>query len=206
VAYSLAVYSSRGNQAHYAISFGEPLFKSIPRDFEIKLLPRDVAELIYPAPYRDALDHYCAALGVDPRIVLSLARQESRFNPIAKSNASARGLLQLIPDTAEKLAKEESLDGFRLDDVYNPEIAVRLAARYVADLNKLFAGDPYAIAASYDAGEQSVERWIFRSGSKDTDRFVAEIAIPETKDYVAKVLSNYWAYADLYTQDLRPAF
>src|SRR5215471_3968993 len=206
LAYSLAVYSSRGNQAHYAIAFGEPLFKSIPRDFEIKLLPRDVAELIYPAPYRDALDRYCSALGVDPRIVLSLARQESRFNPVAKSNASARGLLQLIPDTAEKLAKEESMDGFRLDDVYNPEIAVRLAARYVADLNKLFAGDPYAIAASYDAGEQSVERWIFRSGSKDTDRFVAEIAIPETKDYVAKVLSNYWAYADLYTEDLRPAY
>jgi len=206
VAYSMAVYSSRGNQAHYAIAFAEPLFKSIPRDFEIKLLPRDLAELIYPAPYRDALDHYCSALGVDPRIVLSLARQESRFNPVAKSNASARGLLQLIPDTAEKLAKEESMDGFRLDDVYNPEVAVRLAARYVADLNKLFAGDPYAIAASYDAGEQSVERWIFRSGSKDTDRFVAEIAIPETKDYVAKVLSNYWAYADLYSQDLKPAY
>jgi soluble lytic murein transglycosylase len=206
VAYSMAVYSSRGNQAHYAISFAEPLFKSIPRDIEIKLLPRDLAELIYPAPYRDALDHYCSALGVDPRIVLSLARQESRFNPVAKSNASARGLLQLIPDTAEKLAKEESIDGFRLDDVYNPEVAVRLAARYVADLNKLFAGDPYAIAASYDAGEQSVERWIFRSGSKDTDRFVAEIAIPETKDYVAKVLSNYWAYAALYTRDLKPAY
>jgi soluble lytic murein transglycosylase len=206
VAYSMAVYGSRGNQAHYAIAFAEPLFKSIPRDFEIKLLPRDLAELIYPAPYRDALDHYCSALDVDPRIVLSLARQESRFNPVAKSNASARGLLQLIPDTAEKLAKEENIDGFRLDDVYNPEVALRLAARYVSDLNKLFAADPYAIAASYDAGEQSVERWIFRSGSRDTDRFVAEIAIPETKDYVAKVLSNYWAYADLYTRDLKPAY
>jgi soluble lytic murein transglycosylase len=206
VAYSMAVYSSRGNQAHYAIAFAEPLFKSIPRDFELKLLPRDLAELIYPAPYRDALDHYCSALGVDPRIVLSLARQESRFNAAAKSPASARGLLQLIPDTAEKLANEEGIQGFRLDDVYNPEVAVRLAARYVSDLNKLFAGDPYRVAASYDAGEQSVERWIFRSGSKDTDRFVAEIAIPETKDYVAKVLSNYWAYTDLYTRGLKPAF
>jgi soluble lytic murein transglycosylase-like protein/TolA-binding protein len=202
--YSMAVYCNRGDQAHYAIAFAESAFSSVPRDYQLALLPRELAELLYPAPYKDVLNRHSSALGIDPRIVLSLARQESRFNPRAKSTASARGLLQFIPETALKLAGEESLTHFQLDDVYNPEVALGLATRYVSDLIKLFPDNPYAVAASYDAGEQSVERWIFRAHSSEVDPFVAEIAIPETKDYVAKVLSNYWAYSELYTKDLKP--
>jgi soluble lytic murein transglycosylase len=102
-----------------------------------------------------------------------------------------------------KLAAEEGIRNFELDDVYEPEIAVRLSVRYVADLFKLFPNNPYAIAASYNTGEQNVERWIFRSRSKDVDRMTVEIAIPETKDYVAKVMCNYWAYQQLYSRDLK---
>jgi soluble lytic murein transglycosylase len=103
-----------------------------------------------------------------------------------------------------KLAAEEGIKNFELDDVYNPQVAVRLASQYIADLLKLFPNNPYAVAASYDSGEQGVERWIYRSRSNDVDRFVVEIAIPETKDYVARVMSNYWAYRQLYTEDLKP--
>lgn len=203
-AYSMAVYSNRGDQSHIAIAFAEPLFKSIPQDYRLDLLPRDLIELLYPAPYRDALNRYGAAQGVDPRLVLSLARQESRFNPSVKSAAAARGLLQFIAETALKLAGEEGMEGFRLDDVYDPQIAVRLAVRYVADLLKLFPDNPYAVAASYNTGEQNVERWIERARSGDVDRLLAEIAIPETKDYVAKVMNNYRAYRQLYALDLTP--
>ncbi len=128
-AYSMAVYSNRGNQAYRAIAFGESAAKAIPQDFQLDLMPRDLVELIYPAPYRDAFDRYSPALGVDPRLVLSLARQESRFNPSVKSSASARGLLQFIPETAETLANEEGMKKFDLDDVYMPEVAVRIAVR-----------------------------------------------------------------------------
>jgi peptidoglycan lytic transglycosylase len=203
IAYSIAVYSNRGDQSNQALQFAEPLFKSVPQDYRLELMPRDLAELMYPAPYRDALNRYSSPLGVDPRLVLALARQESRFDPSVKSQASARGLLQFIPETAEKLANEEGMRDFELDDVYDPQIAVRLSVRYVANLLKLFPNNPHAVAASYNTGEQNVERWVFRSRSTDTDRFVAEIAIPETKDYVAKVMANYWAYRQLYTEDLR---
>ena len=86
--------------------------------------------------------------------------------------------------------------------MYNPEIAIRLAVRNVADLFKLFPNNPYAVAASYNTYDTNVERWIFRARSSDIDRFVAEIALPETKDYVAKVMGNYRAYRQLYTEDL----
>ncbi len=202
--YSMAVYSNRGDQSYHAISYAEPLFKSVPQDFRVELMPRDLIELLYPAPYKDALNHYTPKLQVDPRLVLSLARQESRFNPTVKSPAAARGLLQFIAETAEKLAQEEKLKNFELDDVYEPETAVRLAVRYVADLLQLFPNNPQAVAASYNSGEQGVERWIFRARSGDVDRLVAEIALPETKDYVAKVLCNYRAYQQLYAKDLKP--
>jgi soluble lytic murein transglycosylase len=203
-AYSMAVYSNRGDRSHYAVQFAEPVFKSIPQDYRLELLPRDLVELLYPAPYRDALNRFGGRLGVDPRLVLALARQESRFNPAVKSAAAARGLLQFIAETALKLASEEGMKGFELDDVYNPEIAIRLAVRYVADLFKLFPGNAYAVAASYNTGEDNVERWIFRARSGDVDRLLAEVAIPETKDYVAKVMNNYRAYRQLYTRDLKP--
>ena len=202
--YSMAVYSNRGDQAFRAIAFGESAAKSVPQDFQLELMPRDLVELIYPAPYRDAFDRYAPGAGVDPRLVLSLARQESRFNPAVKSQASARGLLQFIPETAQLLANEEGMKDFELDDVYMPEVAVRLAVRYVADLLKLFPNNPHAVLAAYNTGERNVERWIARSRSNDVDRLVSEIAIPETKDYVAKVMNSYRAYMLLYTQDLKP--
>jgi soluble lytic murein transglycosylase-like protein/TolA-binding protein len=200
--YSLAVYSNRGDQSWFAIAFAEPLARSVPQDYRVELLPRDFAELLYPAPYRDALNRYGQANHIDPRLVLALARQESRFNPRVKSPAAARGLVQFIQETALKLANEEGIKNFELDDVYEPEIAVRLASRYVGDLLQMFPDNPYAVAASYNTGEANVERWIFRSRSSDVDRFTVEIAIPETKDYVAKVMSNYWAYQALYDESL----
>lgn len=202
--YSMAVYSNRGDQAYRAIAFGESAAKAIPQDYQLELMPRDLVELIYPAPYRDAFERYSPAARVDPRLVLSLARQESRFNPSVKSPASARGLLQFIPETAQTVADEEGMKGFELDDVYMPEVAVRLAVRYVADLLKLFPNNSHAVLAAYNTGEKNVERWIARARTSDVDRLVSEIAIPETKDYVAKVMNSYRAYMLLYTQDLKP--
>ncbi|HVG21227.1 MAG TPA: tetratricopeptide repeat protein [Blastocatellia bacterium] len=203
-AYSLAVYSNRGDEGWYAIKFGESVARTIPQDYRLELLPRDLAELIYPAPYRDLLNRYGSKNQIDPRLVLSLARQESRFNPSVKSPAAARGLLQFINETALKLAEEEGIKNFELDDVYEPEVAIRLASRNVANLLKQFPDNSYAVAASYNTYDTNVERWMYRSRSNDIDRFTVEIALPETKDYVAKVMNNYWAYQQLYSRDLSP--
>jgi soluble lytic murein transglycosylase len=200
VAYAIAVYASRGDQAQLAMAFSDEIDRLIPEDYRIELLPRELAELFYPAPYRDIFNRYAEANGVDPRFMLSLARQESRFNPRARSRAAARGLMQLIRETALRLAQQEGIP----DEPYDPETAIRLSSRYVRELESLFPNNPYAVAAAYNAGEQSVERWILRAASNDPDRLVAEIPIPETKDYVAKVMVNYHAYCTLYDSSLGP--
>ncbi len=103
-AYTLAVLYKRGENANRAVRYAEPLWKKVPADYLLELAPRELVELLYPAPYAEALNEYAPPRGVDPRFVLSIMRQESRFRPEAKSIAAARGLLQFIPSTANQIA------------------------------------------------------------------------------------------------------
>lgn len=203
--YSMTIYNARGSRADGAIQAGLGLAGRLPSDFRVELLPREVAELLYPAPYRDALRRYAIPMGVDPRFELSIARQESLFKPWVKSPAAARGLMQFIPETANRIARSLGIERFDQDDLYEPEIAVRIGARYLADLFGLFPDNPYAVAASYNGGEDNVARWAKRSAdASDPDLVVAEISYKETKNYVFKVMNNYWSYQALYTRELNP--
>jgi soluble lytic murein transglycosylase len=202
-AYTLAVYFKRGDSAAHAIRFAEPLWKKIPADYLLELAPRELVELLYPAPYAAALLEYAPSRGVDPRFVLAIARQESRFRPEAKSGSAARGLLQFIPSTADVTAVQLGKPDFRQDDLYDPHIAVLFGAQYMGNLFKQFPGMPQAVAASYNGGEDNVERWVARARSNDPDRYVLEISFTQSKDYVYKVLPNFWVYQMLYTDQLQ---
>jgi soluble lytic murein transglycosylase len=201
-AYSLAVYSSRGNHAERAIKFAEPLFNSIPDDYRVELLPRALAEMLYPAPYRDALVRHAVSRNVDPRFVLSIARQESRFNPSVKSVAAARGLLQFISSTSEQIVAQLKLSDFEQDDLYHPSVAILIGSQYMQNLFNEFK-TPQAAAAAYNGSEVSVRRWLARTRSPEVDRFVIEIGKRETKDYVFKVMNGLWAYQALYQNEIK---
>jgi soluble lytic murein transglycosylase len=203
-AYTLAVLFKRSDNAGHAIRFAEPLWKKFPADYLLELAPREMVELLYPAPYGEALREYAPPRGVDPRFVLAIMRQESRFRADAKSVSAARGLLQFIPTTANKIAAELGIQNFRQDDLYNPRIAVLFGSQYMGNLFKLFPEMPQAVAASYNGGEDNVARWVARAHSNDPDRYVIEIGYTQSKDYVFKVLSNYWTYQKLYNEQLQP--
>jgi soluble lytic murein transglycosylase len=202
-AYTLAVLFKRGDDANHAVRYAEPLWKKVPADYLLELAPRESVELLYPAPYRTALLEYAPGRGVDPRFVLSIMRQESRFRPEAKSNAAARGLLQFISSTANTIAAQLNLKDFQQDDLYNPRMAVLFGSQYMGNLFKLFPDMPQAVAASYNGGEDNVARWVARAHSNEPDRYVLEIGFAQSKDYVAKVLPNYWTYQMLYSYQLQ---
>jgi soluble lytic murein transglycosylase len=202
-AYTLAVLYRRGENANHAVRYAEPLWKKVPADYLLELAPREMVELLYPAPYARALTEYAPPRGVDPRFVLSIMRQESRFRPEAKSIAAARGLLQFIPSTADRMAGELSLADFRQDDLYNPRTAVLFGSQYMGNLFRQFPDMPQAVAASYNGGEDNVARWTARARSNDPDRYVLEIGFTQSKDYVYKVLPNYWVYQALYDEQLK---
>jgi soluble lytic murein transglycosylase len=72
----------------------------------------------------------------------------------------------------------------------------------MGNLFKLFPEMPQAVAASYNGGEDNVARWVARARSNDPDRYVIEIGFSQSKDYVFKVLANYWVYQSLYNEQL----
>ena len=204
-AYTLAVIFKRGDNADHAIRFAEPLWKKAPADYLLELAPRELVELLYPAPYAAALREYAPPRGVDPRFVLAIMRQESRFRADAKSVSAARGLLQFIPTTSNRIAAQLGIQNFRQDDLYNPRIAVLFGSEYMGNLFKLFLDMPQAVAASYNGGEDNLARWVGRARSNDPDRYVIEIGYTQSKDYVFKVLPNYWTYQKLYNDQLQIA-
>jgi soluble lytic murein transglycosylase len=203
-AYTIALLSLRAGFPNRAIRFAEQLWKTLPADYVLEVAPRDLVELLYPAPYRDSLLKHAPSRNVDPRFVLSIARQESRFQADAKSVAAARGMMQFISSTASKTASELKLTKFDQDDLYNADTAILFGSQYLSNLFKLFPDQPQAVAGSYNGGEDNLARWIARSRSTEADRYVPEIGFSQTKDYVYKVLANYWNYQRLYDAQLNP--
>jgi soluble lytic murein transglycosylase-like protein len=156
----------------------------------------------YPVVFRAELLRESAKRKIDPRFLLAVMKQESSFRPEAKSPAGARGLLQLVFDTATKYSKKAGYPDLRPDDLYVPAVNIAIGAEYIRDLKDEFGGLYEAIAASYNGGEDNVARWLNRSKPKEAGIFAAEIGFAETKDYVFKVMSNYRVYRELYNEDL----
>lgn len=158
---------------------------------------------LYPAPHREVLLRAVRGKKVDPRFVLAIMRQESGFRAAARSQAGARGLLQLTIDIVNKYGERAGLRDVREDDLYRPEINIPIAAAYLDDLFRMFPDLPEAVAAAYNGGEDNVERWVRRAAHADPGVFTAEIGFAESKDYALKVMANYRAYKTLYTSDLK---
>jgi len=203
-AFTIAVFSLRAGLPNRAVRFAEQLWKTVPADYVLELAPRNQLDLFYPVPFRNSLLKHAPSRNVDPRFVLAIARQESRFQADAKSVAAARGMMQFIPSTANQIAAELKLQSFDQDDLYNADTAILFGSQYLSNLFKLFPDQPQAVAGSYNGGEDNLARWIARSRSKEADRYVPEIGFSQTKDYVYKVLANYWRYQRLYDAQLEP--
>ncbi len=202
--YTIARIALQADLPNRAIRFAEPVWKAIPADYVMELAPRDMVELLYPVPFRESLIKHAASRGVDPRFVLSIARQESRFQVEAKSVAAARGMMQFIPATANEIAAQLNLANFEQDDLYNADTAILFGSQYLANLFKQFPDQPQAVAGSYNGGADNLARWIARSKANEADRYVPEIGFTQTKDYVYKVLANFWTYQRLYDAQLQP--
>ncbi|MBV9653783.1 MAG: lytic transglycosylase domain-containing protein [Acetobacteraceae bacterium] len=138
--------------------------------------------------------------GVDPAIVLGLIRQESSFDTGAVSPAGARGLMQLMPATAEGVARRlgEQTSGFTLttDGSHN----MRLGTAYLAAMLDQFGGSLPLAAAAYNAGPNRVREWLGsngdpRAGTADMLDWIELIPFTETRNYVQRVLENTVVYA-----------
>jgi soluble lytic murein transglycosylase len=201
--YAIALPCARGDCADRTVKFSEPLLRALPEDYRPELLPRDMAEIFYPFPHRNSLKRHAVPRGVDPRFALSIARQETRYDPREKSPSAARGMMQFIASTANQIAAQIGLRDFDQDDLYDADTAILFGSQYMKNLFAEFSS-PQAVAAAYNGSEDSVRRWKARARSNDVDRLVIEMVKRETKDYVFKVINFYNAYRAIYPDQERP--
>jgi soluble lytic murein transglycosylase len=160
-------------------------------------ISHDVAERVrYPRAYWDLFSSAATRLALDPYLVLALSRQESLFNPRATSSSNARGLMQLIPSTARKMATQNGMDTERIR-LYEPSVNVQLGTSYLKNLFEMFHGDEFHAVAAYNGGENAVMKWLAKSPGPD-DEWVENIAYKETRDYVKKVIGGRREYLLLY--------
>ena len=193
----------KADRADLGLAIIEPVWKKVAADYPIELMPPAQLRLLYPAVFQDDLIRESVERGIDPRLMLAIMRQESRFQPDAKSFAAARGLMQFISTTSTRVASELEIKGFAQDDLYSPTNSILFGSHYVKTLFAAFPEQPDAVVASYNGGDDNMKRWLARSRSSLPERYVPEIMFTQTKDYVYKVMANYRMYKYLYDAELR---
>jgi len=189
-----ALALNRGGAAHESIYAVEVMMKSVPRDFHPDLLPPVVQQLLYPRYFYNFVLEDAKKYNADPALVLAIMREESRFNPRAKSQAAARGLLQFIITTARDIGRDVGLVEVDPADLYDPRIIIRLGAKYISELSGQFGGNRYRATAAYNAGPKQVALWTRLQPAPGDDYFVSAINFDETKAYVKKVMRSYERY------------
>ena len=155
--------------------------------------------VLYPLAFWAAVQREAAAQAIDPLLVLAVMRQESLFDPEARSSANARGLMQLLPATAHRVARADPAVS-EDDNLTRPERNIQLGVRYLRSLLDLFQGDTLKALAAYNGGENAVEKWERQFASLAADEFVECITFRETRDYVKRVIGNYERYRQLYAR------
>jgi soluble lytic murein transglycosylase-like protein len=187
--------ASASRESIYAI---EVVMKSIPKDFHHALLPAAVRQLLYPRYFYSFIAADAKRYEADPSLVLAIMREESRFNPRAKSQAAARGLLQFIITTARDIGRDIGLVDVDPQDLYDPRVIIQLGAKYIAELAEQFGGNRYRTAAAYNAGPKQVALWSRLQAADGDDYFMTAVNFDETKHYVRKVLNSYEMYSAIY--------
>ncbi len=152
-------------------------------------LPRMLADEVYPLKYENWIVQYGEKYGVDPALVAAVIRQESNFNPNAKSGAGAKGLAQFMDTTASTMAKETGR--YPKYDIYDPETSIDFCAAHIRDLMVKYNGNLDAVLAGYNAGTGNADKWL-RLG------ILNNLPSGETKSYVKKVKNYYSIYLELY--------
>lgn len=159
-------------------------------------IPREVWLAAYPLPYRKELERWATKAKLDPMLVAGLIRQESAFDHEAVSRANAYGLMQLLPVTARKLARQARV-GYSRARLFDPEYNLRLGTIYFAGLRSQYGSTEAALAA-YNAGEDRVGAWEAGRTFDEPAEFVESIPFTETREYVQIVMRNGAMYRALY--------
>jgi soluble lytic murein transglycosylase len=144
-------------------------------------------KLLYPRPYDAEVAAAAGFSGLSLDLIYGVIRQESLYRSDAVSSADARGLMQLLPETARRTARQSNLPVPSAADLFEPAINVMLGAAHVKELLDRFGGQLPLALAGYNAGPGAAQRWL-PSRAMDPDIWIENIPYNETRTYVQRIL------------------
>lgn len=145
--------------------------------------------LRFPLAELETVRREAAANDLDPAWVLALIRAESAWRADARSHADARGLMQLLPATGQRMARDLGVAWTGAGSLTDPATNIRLGSRYLARQLERFGGSPWLASAAYNAGPRPVERWLAARAGLPADVFIETIPYSETRDYVPRLMA-----------------
>jgi soluble lytic murein transglycosylase len=181
--------------------YARPLALTIRAHPELQSLPADAShrwlwDAAYPRPHAALVESLERAESLPVGYLHAIMRKESSFDPHVVSYADAIGLMQLLPATAHGVGRSLGLEVER-EALFDPELNLRLSARFNAELLQSLGGAPVLAIAAYNAGAHRVRPWLVREarhGQVELDRFVERIPIEQTRNYVRRVVTNWARY------------
>lgn len=158
---------------------------------------KTLLKLVHPRFYKEYVEVYSEEFDVDPNLVYSIIKVESKFNKKAVSRKSAKGLMQ-ISDITQKWAEEE----LKLQnvDIFDPETNIKIGCWYINKLFKEFNNIDLVVAA-YNGGSGNVSKWLKNEDYSMDGNKLHKIPFNETKNYLEKVKGNYRIYKGLYREE-----
>lgn len=156
----------------------------------------------HPIYYKDLIDQYAAENNLQPAFVAAIILNESSFRTDAESNVGARGLMQLMPDTAEWISGKLGDSYYSFDHMWEAEQNIRYGCWYLNYLSKLFRGDPVTMASAYHAGQTTVTGWLSDPAMSPDGLSLSLSAMKDgpTKTYAGRVTQAYAIYDALFYQ------
>ena len=158
----------------------------------------------YPLMYRKLIEDTSAQYNLSPSLIAAVIMNESSFRPDAESAVGARGLMQLMPDTAEWIAHKLRVDDYQPDQLTVPETNVRFGCWYLNYLCSLFDGDPLCVVCAYHAGQGEISSWLSNPLYSSDGQTLNMGSLPDgpTKQYAGRVIRDYGIYqAKYFNQD-----
>ena len=163
-------------------------------------VPNKIMKILYPIEYENLVTLYSQEYQVDEYLIYAIIKAESNFEINAVSNKVAKGLMQLMENTAKDVVKRVNIDISSEDlseKLLEPDININLGTKYISILLQKYGNIPVALTA-YNAGIGTVDNWIEKGIIKENGEDIENVPYKETNQYVRKILGSYKIYRELY--------
>lgn len=180
-----------GRTGNYSLAFEK--FNTLSQSLKNKIISR-YPELMFPNPWKNTVVDAAEKYKVEPELIYAIMRQESSFNPKARSPMDAFGLLQVLPEVANSMARKHGKAAPSFEELYKPETNIPIGAQLLKHLSNKHQDQLLLTIACYNADENAVMGWIKTRYQDDVPEFIEDIPYEETRNYIKLVLRNYIFY------------